>query len=84
MSRQVILAKAILERLKASKPYALPQAQLATEVNGTVRPPAKPAEFKAALEILGSRDCIAQLADDFDPAAIKWLITESGEAALLR
>lgn len=86
MSRKSILARTILERLLAAKPYALPQEQLATEVNGTVRPPAKADEFAAALALLTDGDAprIVILRDEFDPTALKWTITESGEAALLR
>lgn len=86
MSRTATLARAILDRLYLCKPYALPEAQLATEVNGVVRPLAKPAEFAAALDALSSAEAprIAPLQDDLDPGSRKWLITEAGEAALLR
>jgi hypothetical protein len=86
MSRTTTLARAILDRLRVCKPYALPEEQLATEVNGVVRPPAKPAEFGAALKALTPADAprILLLRDDLDPESRKWLITEAGEAALLR
>jgi hypothetical protein len=86
MTRTTTLARAILDRLLICKPYALPEEQLATEVNGVVRPPAKAAEFKAALKSLNVADAprIVLLRDDFDPEARKWIITEAGEAALLR
>jgi hypothetical protein len=86
MTRRTILARAILERLRLARPYALPEPQLATEVNGVVRPPAKAEEFAAAVTSLagGEAPRIARLRDEFDPAARKWTITEAGEAALAR
>jgi hypothetical protein len=86
MTRTTTLNRAILDRLRLCKPYALPEEQLATEVNGVVRPPAKPEEFKAALRKLNVAEAprIVLLRDEFDPEARKWVITEAGEAALLR
>ena len=86
MTRATTLARAILDRLRLCKPYALPEEQLATEVNGVLRPPANAAEFKTALKRLNVADAprIVLLRDEFDPEARKWVITEAGEAALLR
>jgi hypothetical protein len=86
MTRRTILARAILDRLNLARPYALPEPQLATEVNGVVRPPAKAEEFAAVLAVLAGGEAahIVRLRDQFDPAARKWTITEAGEAALLR
>ena len=86
MTRTTILARAILDRLRICQPYALSEEQLATEVNGLVRPPAKPAEFAAALHSLNTASAprVVLLRDDLDPESRKWLITEAGEAALLR
>ncbi|HSI14610.1 MAG TPA: hypothetical protein VK961_21340 [Chthoniobacter sp.] len=86
MTRTTTLARAILDRLRICQPYALPEEQLATEVNGVVRPPAKATEFAAALQALNTAEAprIVLLRDDFDPESRKWLITEAGEAALLR
>jgi hypothetical protein len=86
MSRPRTLSRAILDRLRLCKPYALPEEQLATEVNGVVRPPAKAAEFQSALQALNTADAprIILLRDDLDPENRKWIITEAGEAALLR
>lgn len=86
MTRTTSLARAILDRLRLCKPYALPEEQLATEVNGVLRPPARTPEFKAALKQLNvaAAPHIALLRDEFDPEARKWIITEAGEAALLR
>ena len=86
MTRTTTLARAILDRLRLCKPYALPEEQLATEVNGVLRPPAKTAEFKAAIQALNVAGVprIVLMRDEFDPEARKWLITEAGEAALLR
>ncbi|EDY16696.1 hypothetical protein CfE428DRAFT_5809 [Chthoniobacter flavus Ellin428] len=86
MTRPTILARAILDRLAKARPYALPEEQLFTEVNGVVRPPATEEEFQTSIAALstGGVPRLRMMADEFDDAARKWVITEAGEAALLR
>ena len=73
---------AILEILERAQPYALPERQLAVELNGTVRPPAGKAECDEAILFLQSRGYITTVPDPIDDQLVTWAITEPGLATL--
>jgi len=80
--RAANLRKAILDILERAQPYALPEAQLSVELNGTVRPPAGSAELDEELLYLQRRGYIATVPDPIDERLVKWAITEAGMAML--
>jgi len=87
MNRIKLIQLTILKRLESSQPYALPESQLLTEVNGCVRPKVKAEELSEAIETLGGAECIArlkQMANLFTAEEAFWLITETGSTVLAR
>jgi hypothetical protein len=78
---------AILDILSGVQPYALPQPQLLSDVNGRVRPQLSLPDLVRELSWLKARELIAYLPDALAPDdadARRWLITEAGLAALKR
>jgi hypothetical protein len=84
MNREATIRRAVLEILSLANPYALPEAQLRIEVNGLIRPPAKPPEFAEALDFLTSRRAIHTVPEDLSPETMKWAITEIGQVLVCR
>ena len=84
MNRLATIRRAVLEILSLASPYALPEAQLRTEVNGLVRPPAGQAEFDEAVLFLNTRRAIRTVPDDLAPETAKWAITEIGQVLSCR
>ena len=76
------IRRALLEILERCSPYALPEEQLAVELNGIVRPPAGKAEFDEQLLFLQIRAYIATVPDPLDGNLVKWAITEAGMTML--
>ncbi len=74
--------RAILDILERAQPYALPERQLAVELNGVMRPPVSTAEFDEELHFLQRRRYIATIPDPLDDNLVKWAITEAGMAML--
>jgi hypothetical protein len=80
--RSANLRRAILDILERAQPYALPENQLAVELNGAVRPPVGRAELDEQLLFLQARGYITTVPDPLDDHLVKWAITESGMAML--
>jgi hypothetical protein len=80
--RSTNIRKAILEILARAQPYALPEAQLKIELDGSVRPPVQQAEFDEALLQLSNRAAIGTVPDPLDEELVKWTIREAGVALL--
>ena len=80
--RSTNVRRAILEIVERANPYALPEEQLAVELNGMVRPPAGTAELDEEILFLQSRAYIATVPDPLDNNLVKWAITEAGMAML--
>jgi hypothetical protein len=76
------LRRAVLDILERAQPYALPEAQLAVELNGAIRPPAGQAELDEELLFLQTRGYITTIPDPLDDHLVKWAITEAGRAML--
>jgi hypothetical protein len=76
------IRRAILDILERAQPYALPEGQLAVELNGAVRPPASTAELDEQLLFLQARTYITTVPDSLDETLAKWAITEAGMALL--
>ena len=90
--RSTNIRKAILTILERAQPYALPEAQLITEINGRIRPrlatierldgtPHSP-ELDDEILALQQRRAIATVPDPLDENLIKWAITEAGMTLL--
>jgi hypothetical protein len=82
MTRAHTVRKAVLEILEGANPYAMPEKQLHTEIDGAVRPPVGQAEFDETILFLQSRKAIATVPDGLDPENVKWTITEVGKTLL--
>ena len=82
MTRASNLRRAILDILERAQPYALPESQLAIELNGAVRPPAGRAELDEEILFLQTRGYVATVPDPLDDNLVKWCITETGRAML--
>jgi hypothetical protein len=80
--RSTNIRKAILDILERAQPYALPESQLAIELNGVIRPPAGKAELDDELLFLHVRAYIATVPDPLDDNLVKWAITEAGRTML--
>jgi len=80
--RPTNIRRAILDILERATPFALPEEQLAVEVNAFLRPPAAKAELDEAILFLQGRGCIATVPDPLDADLVKWSITEPGMALL--
>ena len=72
------IRRAVLEILERAQPFALPEGQLHTELNGAVRPRAGKAEFAEMLLFLRTREFITTVPDPLDDQMVKWAITEAG------
>ncbi len=81
--RTTNIRRAILDILEHCQPFALPESQLAVELNGSVRPPAGKAELDEEILFLQVRGFITTVPDPLDERLVKWAITEAG-AAMLR
>lgn len=80
--RNTNIRRAVLDILERAQPYALPEPQLAIELNGVIRPPASQAEFDEELLILQTRGYITTVPDPLDDRLVKWAITEAGMTML--
>lgn len=80
--RSTNIRHAILDILERAQPFALPEKQLAVELNGTLRPPVGKAEFDEEILFLQSRGFIATVPDPLDDNLVKWAITEAGKTML--
>jgi hypothetical protein len=80
--RATNIRRTILDILERAQPYALPESQLAVELNGAVRPPAGRAELDEEILFLQTRRYIATVPDPLDDHLIKWAITEAGRSML--
>jgi hypothetical protein len=80
--RSTNIRRAILDILEHCQPFALPESQLALELNAAIRPPAGKAEFDEEMLFLQTRGFIASVPDPLDDDLIKWSITEPGMAML--
>jgi len=80
--RSTNIRRAILDILERAQPYALPESQLAVELNGALRPPAGKAEIDDAILFLQVRGYITTVPDSLDESLVKWAITESGMTML--
>ncbi len=80
--RDTNIRRAILDILERAHPYALPESQLAVELNGAVRPPVSTAELDEQLLYLQTRTYIATVPDSLDDNLVKWAITEAGMSIL--
>jgi len=80
--RAINIRRTILDLLERAQPYALPEPQLAVELNGAIRPPAGRAELDEELLFLQTRACIATVPDPLDDNLVKWAITEAGKTML--
>jgi hypothetical protein len=82
--RTTTIRKSILDILARCKPHALPEKTLLTELNVMSRPPVGAAEFDEHITWLGTRKFIAAMEGELGDDEARWLITEAGEAQLLR
>lgn len=86
--RKKTITLTILKRLEGAQPYALPQSQLRTEVDGLVRPVVTDREMAEVIAELDAAHLIAKLDEAADifatPDDPKWLISETGSASLAR
>jgi len=80
--RATNIRRAILDILERAQPFALPEPQLTTELNGIVRPRAGAAEMDEELLFLQTRGYIATVPDPLDDNLVKWAITEAGKTML--
>ena len=80
--RATNIRRTILDILERAQPYALPESQLAVELNGAIRPPASTAEFDEEILFLQTRAYIATVPDPLNDALVKWAITEAGRTML--
>lgn len=82
--RTTTVRKFILENLARSKPHALPEKTLFTELNIQLRPPVSQAEFDEHIVWLQTRGFIAPMEGELGDDEARWVLTEAGEAQLLR
>lgn len=82
--RTTELRKTILQILAQCKPHALPEKSLLLSVNIHLRPKVGQAEFDDAIVFLKGRGLIAAMEGELGDDEARWLITEAGEAQLLR
>jgi hypothetical protein len=80
--RNTTICRTILEVLDAAEPYPIAEADLRTEINARVRPPAGVEEFGEAMAALQRKRAAATVEGGLDPDLVKWTITETGRAVL--
>jgi len=84
MSRIPQLCRTALLALHDCGGFALPEPTLRQHVNARDRPPPTDAEFATTIATLLQEHCIAAMKGEFGDPNPRWLITEKGEAALLK
>ena len=81
-SRKQTLRRAILDKLGATAPHALPEVTLLVALRFDLRPEPQEPEFADALLYLHGRGYIRAMEEDLDETRLKWFITEPGKTLL--
>lgn len=84
MPRTPQLCRTALHILRECAGHPLPEPTLHQHLNARERPSLTEAEFSTVIATLMQEGCITAMKGEFLDPAPRWLITEKGEAALLK
>jgi len=78
------LCRTALHILKDCAGHPLPELTLHQHLNARERPPLTEADFSTTIATLMQEGCITAMKGEFGDAKPRWLLTEKGEAALIK
>jgi len=76
------IRRAVLDALKLTDTYALPECTLRLHVGDIERPQPDDKEWEAVIDWLETNDLIADIPNGLDPTLKQWAITERGRTVL--